>query len=245
MRKVTLTLIAAGLLAGCSAKHSVPVSVHAHAHASLSPAPRKPLSLELGGVKFDTLTRAQAVQQLEARGFKPLRVSIRYACDNFSPAPAAHAKTFVACWYRGRWAEARLDLRTRAGLFRAALSALTRRYGTHGKFWLPRFPLPGAPAKLAEWFPAGGRGRVRLVEHQVVHPGVDLSIADSRERAALLASGQRQAAARRASHPARSPARISPPRPSARTSVARQRAGIPSVKQALHPPGFSAFKEHF
>ena len=249
MRK-TLTLpslIAISVLAGC-AQHAAPAAAQAK-----KPAPRKPLDLSIDGVRFDALTRAQAVVALEARGFRPERVNPRYDCDYFSPpASLAGATKLTVCWVPARpargaaWAESWIDYPSSAAhqpKFNTLLDALTREFGTRGEFWLhSRERRIGT--QFAAWYPAHKRGLVWL-DQSYPRQNVRLKIADLARTRELVESAARQAARAKAArdasenplvaHPA-APARPAKTvRPAARAPRAnpQRHAGIPSVTQVF------------
>lgn len=208
MRKAgkTVALTALALLAGC-APHSRPLALHAAQPAQAKPVRQKrvPLTLSIAGVHFDQITRPQAVSELESRGFHPLRISLRYACDTFTPpaAPRSAARLSV-CWVRRqpgdapRWAEAWLtyppsrDGVIRTLRFSTLLHTLAHRFGDVGRFWLHQ---PGPESAL--WRVAGGRGLVHLTQG-FPRPTMRLRIADTRALHALLSLAHRRAAARQA-----------------------------------------------
>ena len=255
MRTLTLTaLITAGLLAGCSAQHAAPISLHAHAKATpaaAKPAPRKPLPLSIDGVHFDTISRPAAVAALEARGFRPERVNPRYDCDYFSPPASLRGATkLTVCWVPARpapggaaWAESWIDYPASAAhqpKFNTLLDALTREFGGRGEFWLhSRERRIGT--QFARWTP-DKRGLVWL-DQSYPRQTVRLKIADLARVRELVESAARQAARAKAArdasenplvaHPA-APARPAKTvRPAARAPRAnpQRHAGIPSVTQ--------------
>ncbi len=245
---VFCVLFALVLLAGC-AQHIGPLTPHTPAPARAKAAARVPLTLSLDGVRFDQMTRPQAVDALEQQGFEPVRVAPHYDCDIFrAPATLPGASRLSACWVRRNgaslWAEAWLTFppvlhgRVRTLRFGALLHVLARRFGTRGSFWLHQ---PGA--LRATWRPDSGRGLVRLTQG-FPRPVMHLKIADARELRALLASVRRQDAARRnaddplVSHPtpaptSRAPVPVAPTAPAAVTPP-RPGAGFP-VPAAFYP----------
>lgn len=199
MRK-TLTLttaIAAVLLAGCAQHGVAPHSLRTAAHAPVQKtkaARRPPLALELDGVRFDQITRVQAVKDLEARGFTPKRVSPHFACDIFTPPRSmAGASRLGACWMHGKWAESFLifpqlppaGARPRPP-WHTLLLAFTHKFGDRA-----RFSLPHTGPRYVRWSVDGGRGAVKLTRS---FPGDRevLSIADLRATRALVQSVRQQ-----------------------------------------------------
>lgn len=195
MKRLVLCVVAVLAFAGCSSG-GPELGAHlatATPAAMTKPAPRVPLALSIAGVKFDALTRAQALAQLERQGFTLTKEGP--LCDKLTaPASFDRAAWLVACWYQRRWAFARLQWTSASGptRFFSLARSLTHKFGQPTDHDLmPKF----RSSAFADWSIAGGRGAVKIGYGLEMH----LTIEDVRITNALWrAVGTAQA--RRAAH---------------------------------------------
>ncbi len=192
MKRMVLYVVSLLLLAGCSSGGPRLGSHLASAKPTAMTKP-VPLTLSIAGVRFDALTRAQALVQLEKSGFTLIKRS--QSCDKLTaPANFDRAAWIVICWYGPRWAWTRLQWTSGSGpaRFFALVRGLIHEYGQPADHDL--HPLYANHA-YAVWLVAGGRGAVRLVYGMKMH----LTIEDTRTARALVDAVKR-ALARRAAH---------------------------------------------
>lgn len=194
--KRVLCVVSLLLLAGCSSGGpSLGVHPKAAPAAMTKPAPRVPLALSIAGVRFDALPRAQALAQLEKRGFTMIKKS--QSCDKLTaPQRFDRAAWLLACWYGPRWAFTRLQWTSGSGprRFYALARSLIQKYGQPSSHDLHPFYANHA---FAAWAVEGGQGTVRIGYNLRMH----LTIEDTRAARALVDAVKR-ALARRAAHQA-------------------------------------------
>lgn len=202
MKRLVLCVVAVLAFAGCSSG-GPSLGVHPKAKpattakpaAMTKPAPRVPLTLSIAGVRFDALTRAEALAQLEKRGFTLIKK--RQLCDRLdAPQHFDRAAWVLICWYGPRWAWTRLQWTSGSSprRFYALAHALIHQYGQPSSHDL--HPLYANRADAA-WAVEGGRGAVRIEYNLKMH----LTIEDVRASRALVDAVKR-AQARRTAHQA-------------------------------------------
>lgn len=191
--KRLLCVVCALALTGCSRGGPSLGARPAAAKPAEKPAPPPPLALSIAGVKFDALTRAEALAQLEKRGFTLIKKSP--LCDKFRPpANFDRAAWLASCWYGQRWAFTRLQWTGGSGptRFFALARVLLRKYGQPTSHDL--HPIYSQHAR-ATWMVDGGRGEVRIAYGMKMH----LTLEDVR-CARYLAAAVKLAEAHRNAH---------------------------------------------
>ncbi len=192
--KRVLCVISALALSACSSggPQLGPHLATAKPAAMTKPAPRVPLTLSIAGVRFDALTRAQALVQLEKRGFTMIKKS--QSCDKLAaPQNFDRAASLVACWYGRRWAFTRLQWTSGSGptRFFALARSLIQKYGQPSSHDLmPKF----RSRAFADWSIAGGRGAVKIGYGLEMHLTVEnVQVTDELWRAVGTAQARRTA----------------------------------------------------
>ena len=196
--RLVLCVVYALLLSACSSGgpelgvHLARAKPAATAKPAVKPAPRVPLTLSIAGVRFDMLTRAQTVSQLEKQGFTLIKKS--QLCDKLTaPASFDRAAWLEVCWYGPRWAFTRVQWTSASGptRFFAHARVLMNKYGQPTSHDL--HPLYSNHA-FAHWSIASGRGAVRIGYDLKMH----LTIEDVRAARELVQAVDRAEAHRNA-----------------------------------------------